>query len=393
MNRPSAGRLIEGYDGIVCDLDGVIYRGREAVPYAAQSLLCALGSGVLVAYATNNASRAPAEVAAHLDALGLPGPASRVVTSAQAGAHYLAQHCPSGSRVLAIGGPGVSLALREAGLLPVTGQAAQLGEPIPDQPIPDQPNSDQPNSDQPVSDEPILGEPASDEPYAAVLQGYGPQVAWSDLAEAAYAVQAGALWVATNIDSTLPTSRGLAPGNGALVGAVRRAVAVDPVVVGKPHTPLYELSVSVLGTGIDRTLAIGDRLDTDILGANAAGLDSLFVFGGVHGWADVVGAEQAARPHYVATDLRSLLAAYAEPVQDAGDPTRWVCGEALAEVSALGELVVSQAGSLNERLRVALSALWYASDARGLPMDPRSGDGAALSDELNRALAGADEQS
>jgi hypothetical protein len=225
----------------------------------------------------------------------------------------------------------------------------------------------------------------------AVLQGYGAQVAWTDLAEAAYAVQAGALWVATNIDSTLPTDRGVAPGNGALVGAVRSAVSVDPVVVGKPHTPLYDLSVSVLGTGVGRTLAIGDRLDTDIKGASAAGMDSLFVLGGVHGWRDLVGAEVTARPRYVATDLRSLHAPYAEPTQDLTSPSRWVCGEATAWVSASGELAVSQAGTLNERLRAALRALWHAGDVRGCPMDPRRGDGAALSDELDMALAHSDQ--
>jgi glycerol 3-phosphatase-2 len=351
------GGLIESFDGIVCDLDGVIYRAHEAVPHAVESLLAALSSGVEVVYATNNASRSPAEVAAHLQALGLPGPGSRVVTSAQAGARYLAQRCPRGSRVLAVGGPGVSLALQEAGLLACSARVASA------QATP------------------------SDQPPVAVLQGYGAQVAWTDLAEAAYAVQAGALWVATNTDSTLPTDRGVAPGNGALVGAVRQAVNVDPVVVGKPHTPLYELSVSVLGTSIDRTLAIGDRLDTDIMGATAAGMDSLFVFGGVHGWGDVVGAGHTARPRYIGTDLRSLHLAYAEPVQDVQDPSRWVCGEAQAWVSAHGDLVVSQTGLLNERLRAALTALWQAGDVRGRLMDPRGGDGAALSDELDLAVA------
>jgi glycerol 3-phosphatase-2 len=345
--------LIERLDGLVCDLDGVVYRGHEAMPYAVESLLSALSAGVHVVYATNNASRPPAEVATHLDALGLPGPVSRVVTSSQAGARHVARRFPPGSRVLAVGGPGVTLALEEAGLVPVRAQAQRLEQRV-----------------------------------VAVLQGYGAQVAWTDLAEVAYAVQAGALWVATNTDSTLPTERGLAPGNGALVGAVRSAVSVDPVVVGKPHTPLYDLSVSVLGTGIGRTLAIGDRLDTDIRGANAAGLDSLFVFGGVHGWRDVVGADVTARPRYVATDLRSLHSAYAEPVQDLRDLSRWVCGEATAWVSASGELAMSKTGSLNERLRAALRALWHVGGLRGCPMDPRSGDGGALSDELEALAQG-----
>lgn len=354
--------LINGFDGMVCDLDGVIYRGHQAVPHAVQSVLSALSAGLRIVYATNNASRSPDQVAAHLGTLGLPGPSSRVVTSAQAGAGYLAQRCPRGSRVLAVGGPGVSLALKEAGLLPIR---AQL------------------RSQQPT--------PAADsrpqEPLVAVLQGYGPEVAWTDLAEAAYAVQTGALWVATNIDSTLPTGRGIAPGNGALVAAVRQAVNVDPVVVGKPQTPVYELSVAALGTSVERTLAIGDRLDTDIRGAIAAGMKSLFVFGGVHGWADLVVAERVSRPSYVATDLRSLHAPYPEPVQDLHDASRWVCGQASAWMSASGDLAVSQAGALNERLRAALAALWHEGDVRGRPVDPRSGDGSAMADELEMAGA------
>ena len=353
VSCPSAvGKLIDGFDGLVCDLDGVVYRGQVAVPQAVESLLSAISAGVQVVYATNNASRPPAEVAAHLEALGLPGPVSRVVTSAQAGARHVARRCPPGSRVLAVGGPGVPLALQDEGLVPVR-----------------------------------TPEQRPEERVVAVLQGYGAQVAWTDLAEVAYAVQAGALWVATNVDSTLPTERGVAPGNGTLVGAVRSAVSVDPIVVGKPHTPLYDLSVSVLGTTVGRTLAIGDRLDTDIKGATAAGMDSLFVFGGVHGWVDVVGADVTARPRYIATDLRSLNSPYTEPVQDPSDLSRWVCGEATAWVSPRGELVVSQTGELNERLRAALMALWHAGDLCGCPMDPRSGDGVALADELDMALA------
>ena len=346
----ATGNLIDGYDGIVCDLDGVVYRGRQAIPHAVEALLAALAAGVLVVYATNNASRTPAEVADHLSELGLPGPAERFVTSAQAAARLVARRFEVGSRVLAVGGPGVALALTEVGLLPVSPQSIPSGEPV-----------------------------------GAVVQGYGAHVGWADLAEVAYAVQAGAFWVATNIDSTLPTDRGLAPGNGALVAAVRSAVAVDPVVVGKPNTPLYELSASVLGPDIGRTLAIGDRLDTDIMGATAAGMDSLFVLGGVHGWSDLAVVEPAARPRYVATDLRSLHSVYADAEQDETDHSRWTCGEASAWISAAGELTLGPGGAINERLRVALRAVWDAHDVQGSMIDPRGGDGAELSRELDLA--------
>lgn len=346
----ATGTLIDAYDGIVCDLDGVVYRGHQAVPHAVESLLAAISGGVLVVYATNNASRTPAEVSDHLDDLGLPGPAARVVTSAQAAAHLVAQRYPAGSPVLAVGGPGVTLALTEAGLLAVSPQQSRSSGPV-----------------------------------VAVVQGYGALVGWADLAEAAYAVQADAFWVATNIDSTLPTDRGLAPGNGALVAAVRSAVGVDPVNVGKPNTPLYELSASVLATDIGRTLAIGDRLDTDIAGATAAGMDALFVFGGVHGWTDVATAEPVARPRFVATDLRSLHSVYVEAVQGGADSSRWTCGGASAWVSVAGELVVTQGGTVNERVRAALSAVWDARDVRGMTIDALGGDGASLSYELDMA--------
>lgn len=347
----ATGTLIDAYDGVVCDLDGVVYRGHRVVPHAVESLLSVLSAGVLVVYATNNASRTPAEVSDRLNELGLPGSGARIVTSAQAAARLVAQRCPAGSTVLAVGGPGVALALEEAGLLAVSPQQIR-----------------------------------SDEPVVAAVQGYGANVGWADLAEVAYAVQAGALWVATNIDSTLPTDRGLAPGNGSLVAAVRSAVSVDPVNVGKPNVPLYELSAAVLGTDVGRTLAIGDRLDTDIAGAAALGMDSLFVLGGVHGWTDVAEAEPPARPRYLATDLRSLSSVYVEAVQDTEDSSRWICGEAAARVSRAGELVMAQGGSVNERLRVAVRAVWDAHDRGSVTIDALAGDGAALSRELDLAV-------
>jgi hypothetical protein len=237
--------------------------------------------------------------------------------------------------VLAVGGPGVDLALREAGLCPVRAEPAPAGGA--------------------AAQSPAHGQ-RSEEPLVAVVQGYGAGVAWTDLAEAAYAVQAGALWVATNIDSTLPTDRGMAPGNGALVGAVRQAVATDPVVVGKPHTPLYELSVSVLGTGRDRTLAIGDRLDTDIEGASAAGMSSLFVFGGVHRWADVVGARnrpgRGTSPRTCAPCTRHTRSR--SRTGPAGIPHSGCAARHGHGSRSQASLVVSRTGALNERLRASL---------------------------------------
>jgi len=258
--------LREAYDVLLLDLDGVVYRGQGAVPEAVEALKAAQGFGVRLGFVTNNAARTPAEVAEHLAAIGVACTHDQVVTSAQVGAELLAQHIPAGSRVLAVGGPGVAVALQQQGFVPV--RAGDPGH--------------------------VLG----------VLQGYGPDVSWRDLAAAAFAVQAGAFWVATNTDRTIPTAEGIAPGNGTLVAAVTAATGITPPAAGKPEAAMMHRAARRLAAR--RPLAIGDRLDTDIKGADAAGIDSLLVLTGVNSVADLLGAPPEQRPTYVATDLRGL---------------------------------------------------------------------------------------
>jgi glycerol 3-phosphatase-2 len=302
--------LVERYDAVVCDLDGVVYRGPAPVAHAPE-VLRHLPRPLI--YATNNASRPPKEVADHLTAMGLPATADDVVTSSMAGADYLAHRLPPGSDVLAVGGPGVGEALRQVGLSPVEHDADRV---------------------------------------AAVLQGYGPQVSATDLAEAAYAVERGAVWVATNPDQTLPTDRGIAPGNGALVAAVARATGTQPHVVGKPHPPLYLLCASRLDVQPANTLAVGDRLDTDIAGAVAAGMESLLVLTGVDGLLAAALAEPGERPTWVATDLRALHWPLERPHRE-GD--WWVCGsDARAIRDGRWE---ARVGLLDDALNAALAAI------------------------------------
>ncbi len=256
--------LVAAYDVLACDLDGVVYRGGRAVLHAVETL-AGLGDRVSVRYVTNNASRSPADVSAQLQQLGLPAGPESVLTSAQAGARLLASRFPAGTEVLAVGGPGVAAALREFGLVPVDG-----GRP------------------------------------RAVLQGWGPHVTVEELCRAAIAISRGAMWIATNLDLTLPTADGLVPGNGSLVAAVATATGQRPESVGKPQPAMYaELVQAVPGRRPHRVLAIGDRLDTDIAGAHAAGLDSLLVLTGVHGLREVV--DTAVWPRFAAADLRALL--------------------------------------------------------------------------------------
>ncbi|MHB1432588.1 MAG: HAD-IIA family hydrolase [Streptosporangiaceae bacterium] len=260
-----AGTLAATYDVALLDLDGVVYKGQDAVPGAVDGLAAARRAGMRLAFVTNNASRSPSATAAQLTRLGVIAGAGDVVTSAQAAAHLIADKVPAGSRVLVAGGMGLRVALRARGLRPVSVAA-----------------------DRPV----------------AVVQGYVQGIDYGLLAEAAIAVRDGAWYVATNADLTLPTPRGPQPGNGSLLQVVIAATGVMPVVAGKPEPPLH--AEAVQRTGAQRPLVVGDRLDTDIEGAVRGGADSLLVLTGVTTPLDAVLAPPGRRPTYLAADLSGL---------------------------------------------------------------------------------------
>jgi HAD superfamily hydrolase (TIGR01450 family) len=275
--------LASRYDVALLDLDGVVYIGSDEVPGAASGLAAARERGMRLAFVTNNASRPPAAVAAHLAEMGVPATPAEVITSAQAAAHYLAERLPRGARVLVLGTTGLVEALTECGLVPVS--SAEAG--------PD-----------------------------AVVQGYSPDADWRMLAEGAVAIRRGLPWVATNLDATVPSPRGPLPGNGSMVAALRQATGKTPVSTGKPDPTMHRETVE--RSGARRPLVVGDRLDTDIEGANAVGCASLLVLTGVTTATDLLAARRACRPRYVARDLGGLLAAHRAPVVG---PDGVACGE------------------------------------------------------------------
>jgi len=199
--RASTAALCADYDLAMLDLDGVVYVGREAVPGAAQAVAEARLRGMHVAFVTNNAARPPAEVARHLRELGVPADEHDVVTSAQAAAGLAAAQLPAGARVLALAGPGVAVALDEAGLVPV--------------------------------------HDADDDPVA-VVTGYGPELTWRQIMRGAALIREGLPWVACNEDLTIPTDFGIGPGHGELVDLLRRFSGAVPLVAGKPQRPLLD---------------------------------------------------------------------------------------------------------------------------------------------------------
>ena len=316
----SSEPLIAQYDGVVCDLDGVVYRGTDAVPGAPEALQDMVTRGTKVVYATNNASRVPAEVAAQLAGFGAPATASDVVSSAQAGAARLAEGLEAGAAVLALGGAGVAEALRDAGLTPV-----RVGDHV---------------------------GPTGVDAVVAVLQGFGKELTVRDFETAARLLTTGLPWVGTNDDATLPLPWGQAPGNGAYIDLLAGALGRRPDVVGKPHPPLYGLALERLGTSAARTLAVGDRIGTDIVGAEASGLDSAWVLTGVDRPSDL--AASSSSPTFVISSLAQLLQPYAAPVPDAGG---WRCGAARATCGS-GALSIQQGSATPiEAVRAGLAAL------------------------------------
>jgi glycerol 3-phosphatase-2 len=332
----AAGRSLLGistplattYDVALLDLDGVVYVGPDPIPSAPPALAKARAAGMRLAFVTNNASRDPAAVAAHLVALGVPAEADEVVTSSQAAATVLAERLGVGASVLVTGSAALRTAIELVGLRVVAST-----DDLPD----------------------------------AVVQGYSPDLRYADLAEAALAVRAGALWVATNTDSTLPSARGLLPGNGSLVAMVAVATGKRPIVAGKPELPMH--AEGVRRTGAKNPLVVGDRLDTDIEGANVADTDSLLVLTGVTAATDLVDAPAPHRPTFLAADLTGLVDT--QPDVD-GDGTSRRCGGWTTSAGRdEGETVISVDGDGRpvDGLRAVLTAAWAARDAGAPSVD------------------------
>jgi glycerol 3-phosphatase-2 len=327
--------LADRYDVALLDLDGVVYLGGSAIPGAVGALAKAAAAGMRLAFVTNNASRTPSAIAAQLAGYGVPARAGDVITSAHAAARLLAERLPAGAPVLVVGGMGLRAAVRERGLRPVT--------------------------------------VASERP-AAVVQGYAPDLSYSLLAEGGLAVAAGAWFVGTNGDITLPAPRGRQPGNGALCQVIATATGQRPQFAGKPEPPLH--AEAVARSGAQRPLVVGDRLDTDIESATRAGDHSLLVLTGVTSPLDLLLAPPRQRPSYLSEGLGGLLVPHPAVTEDSG---RFRCGGWQAWWDGHGGgagLVLDGAGARADGLRALAAAAWW---------DGRPGGGEPLPESAVRA--------
>lgn len=254
-------RLIDCYDALLLDLDGTVWMGDEPIPHAVDALA---GCATRKMYVTNNASRGPEAVATKLEGMGFEATRDDILTSAMAAIDMCKRELPSG-KVLVLGTDSFVDLVREAGYEPVN---------------------------------------SADENPVAVLQGHNPDTGWRQLSEASLAIHNGALFFASNLDATLPQERGLMVGNGSMVEAVVHATGVRPHSAGKPEAEMFHDAALRMGSRVP--LAVGDRLNTDIAGGNAAGMDTLHVMTGVSGHHALVAAVPAERPSLIATDLRDL---------------------------------------------------------------------------------------
>ncbi len=311
---------LTGVDVVLADLDGVVYAGPTAIPFAVESLNRAAET-VRVGYITNNASRTDQSVADHLTELGLSVAATDVVTSPQAAVRLLAEQVPAGSLVLVVGGDGLVDELGKAGF--------------------------------------GVTRSAEDNP-AAVVQGFAPDVGWAQLAEASFAlasdVEGGGIpWIATNTDWTIPVARGVAPGNGTLVSAVHTAVGRMPIVAGKPEVPIFTEAIRRFEA--TKALFIGDRLDTDILGGNRADIDTALVLTGIDRAKQTLAADPTSRPRFILSDLRQLHEPYPETVFSKDRATATVAGATVRIRGREVEVTKEGDGGIN-LLRAACAVIW-----------------------------------
>ncbi len=233
------GVSIAQWRNLIIDMDGVLWRGETALPGLGAFFKVLRESERRIVLATNNSGRTVPQYVAKLERMGVQVAADEILTSAQATASYLAGATPTDSRVSVIGGDGLRAALQEQSFV------------------------------------------LSDENPAYVVVGFDFELNWAKLDSAVRNIRAGAVFIGTNADSTYPTEKGIGIGTGAILAALQTATGETPIVIGKPEPPLYKQALQRLGATAAETLVIGDRLETDILGAQRAAIASLLLLTGV----------------------------------------------------------------------------------------------------------------
>jgi 4-nitrophenyl phosphatase len=234
--------LLRRIDGILCDLDGVVYRGKQPIPGAAEAIASWRRRGLRIVFCTNNSSRTAEQVVAKLDAMGVPISSDEVLTSAMVTAEVLDERGATGKRAIVVGGEGLKRALALVGIVVEERPQARRAD--------------------------------------FVLVGWDRSFDYEAMRNASMAVRAGATLIASNDDATFPASDGLWPGAGAILASIETASGATAEVMGKPHKPMMEAAARRLD-GAESIAVVGDRPDTDLAGGAAMGWTTILVLSGV----------------------------------------------------------------------------------------------------------------
>lgn len=259
---------------LIIDMDGVLWHGDNAIAGLIEFFQTLRARNIRFILATNNASLTPAQYVVKLAKMGVAVAETDILTSGTATALYLSQHeNPATTRVFVLGEAGASEPLLKCGFT-LTGLYEVNGPKTPGQ--------------------------GAD----VVVCGKDQTLTWDKMATATLNIRAGAKFIGTNGDTTLPTEHGITHGNGAILAALQVASGVAPIIIGKPEPIIYQQAMALLGTDTSETVAIGDRLETDILGAVRTGIRSLMVLTGVSTEADVQTSDYG--PTWIMADIRAV---------------------------------------------------------------------------------------
>ncbi len=258
---------------LIIDMDGVLWEGNRAMPGLIDFFQLLRKKSLPFVLATNNASLTQDQYVSKLKTMGVTVSHKEILTSSMATAHYLSEHSiPSSNRAFIIGEEGLRQPLIEQGFT-------------------------------------LIDSFDTESPADFVICGLDRKLTWEKLANASLHLHAGAKFIATNADTTLPTEKGPVVGNGAILAALQATTKVSPTIIGKPEPIMYQQAIKILGITPENTIAIGDRLNTDILGAVNTGLRSIMVLTGISNKADLKSIDY--KPTWIMPDICAVTEALA----------------------------------------------------------------------------------
>lgn len=249
---------------LIIDMDGVLYRGDRPMPRLIEFFAFMRERPIEFILATNNSTRTPQEYTDKLKGMGVVVSPAEILVSGQATARFLAREYPRGTRVHVFGMPSLKQAMEEEGFV------------------------------------------LADEDVQLVVASMDRGVTYEKLKEATLLIRGGARFIATNLDPTSPSEEGLIPGTGSMIAALETASGVKPQAIGKPEPTMYQLAMEQMGSNLETTAAIGDRVDTDIVGGKRAGLTTICVLSGSSDRAEA----EAADTDMIFEDIADLLEAW-----------------------------------------------------------------------------------